>query len=380
MRAIFWIFLFHFLSLGAYILITEISTPVVLGIFLSLIFCVIPILFKSNSYQRYYESRAGMVSNTNSLIYLFFLSLPIIILIWERATYGFEISANPVMMRDQMLQRHRDGGGGGIYAIIGNFCHILAMFFLYKYSIFEKSSTLKTFFSICYVLLAAWIAGSRAMLLLVLILIWTQKNLNFPSLKQIMPLCLILLGSTYIFILRAERSDIDLTVYLFEIFDHLRVPYSDLGESILRSFIGPIVASIIYIIHSLQAVGDILVDTSTKGISFAPLAHFLSLFTDFSNRDYAYQGLFVTSFGMFYHDFGMIGVSIILFIKCSLMYFASRSSSKFFGPLLVTILVADSVMGIWTSIINIVFFIYILLGLILLALMKDIKLKWGSSK
>ena len=127
-------------------------------------------------------------------------------------------------------------------------------------------------------------------------------------------------------------------------------------------------------------MGDILIDTSTKGISFAPLAHFLSLFTDFSNRDYAYHGLFVTSFGMFYHDFGMIGVLIILFIKCSLMYFASRSSSKFFGPLLVTILVADSVMGIWTSIINIVFFIYILLGLILLTLMKDIKLKWGSSK
>ena len=376
MRAIIWISLFHLFAFVFYSAITEITISVSLAITLSYLFCVIPMLFGNNSLNRYVEAQSKLnINGTNLLVFTIFLAIPIVFLVYERMAYGFEISINPVAMRDQMIQRHNEGGGGGILAIIGNLSHIIAMFFFFKYLLLEKSKRSKSFIATIYILASAWIAGSRALILIILLLIWTKNSLKIPAFRNIIILSLFFLAGTYIFVLRADRSGIDVAVYLFQIIDHLRLSYDGFGAQLIRSPFGPLILSFAYIIHSMQSLSDIIASGQSDGISLAPLVHFLNLFGDLDNSDYAYQGLFLSSFGLFYHDFGIIGVIVILIIKCWLMFYASRSKDSFFSISIVLILTADSVMGIWTSIINIVFMAYVIIALALIAISKNIRFK-----
>jgi len=374
MKAIIWISFSHFFALMFYGVMSDISISVTLAILLSYLFCILPILFGTNALELYMGKKLKLFGDgTKLLIFALFLFIPTLILVYERLLYGFDITLNPVLMRDQMIARHRDGGGGGLFAIIGNLSHIPAMFFFLKYQLLEKEKLSKSIISTLYVLSIAWIAGSRATLLVILLLLWTKNNLKIPNYKTISTLFVLFIILTYVFVLRAERSNLDVTVYLFRIFDHLGVKYDDFGAQIIRSAFGPLFLSFAYILHSLQTLGDMLSSGYNKGFSLAPLVHFLNIFSDLDNSYYRYHGLFLTSFGLFYHDLGIVGVIFILIFKCLMMYYCSRAKNSFLAMSVVLILTADSVMGIWTSIINIVFVAYIIIALVCIALLRNIK-------
>jgi|GEM_PF-5338586 hypothetical protein len=374
MRAIIWIFFFHLIGLAYYVLITDITLAVALAIILSFAFCAVPMFFATDEFEIYVKKQSDLsIDGTSLKTFAFFLSLPLVILVYERTIYGFEITLNPVAMRDQMLQRHRDGGGGGILAIIGNLLNVSAMYFFLKYLLLEKTKTSKTLISGLYILGSAWIGGSRALLLVILLILWTKNNLKFPSLKSLLTLGVMFFVLTYVFVLRADRSDIEFSAYMYRIFDHLRISYDSVGATVISSIVGPVFLSIGYIIHSVESLGRILLADVNHGISLSPLIHFFNLFSELDNSKYGYHGLFITSFGLFYHDLGAIGVSIILVIKCLVMYYASRMKDSFLAMSIVLILTVDSVMGMWTSVINLLFVSYVILALVFVALFQRIR-------
>ena len=375
MRAIIVISIAHVFAFIFYVTMTDISIPVTLAIILSYLFCALPMVFSTNIFQLYVSKQDKLKKDgANIFIFAIFLFMPIVILVYERILYGFEITPNPVLMRDQMIMRHREGGGGGILAIVGNLSHVPAMFFLFKYLLLEKATASKSIISTLYIIASAWIAGSRALLILILLLLWVKNNLKAPRLVIIFSLLVVFVLFTYVFVLRAERSGMDITVYLYSMFDHLRFNYNDSGIEIINSALGPLALSFAYILHSIQSLADILISETNEGLSLAPLVHFLSIFTDMDNSGYQYQGLFLTSFGLVYHDFGITGIFVILSVKCFVMYHASRIKNSFVAIAIVFILTADSVMGIWTSIINIVFMAYILLALACIAVSNRVKI------
>lgn len=376
MKAVILISIFHLFAFIFYVVMTEITISVVLAIILSYLFCALPMLFSTNAIEVNISQQDKINENgTNLFTFAFFLALPIVILIYERVLYGFEITLNPVMMRDQMILRHREGGGGGIFAVLGNLSHIPAMYFFFKYLLLEKAKASKSIVSTLYITATIWMAGSRAFMMIILMMLWAKNNLKLPRFTVLLSLIILFILITYVFVLRADRSNVDVSLYVFRIFDHLRVNYDDLGEQIINSALGPIALSVAYILHSVQSLGDILSSGSNDGLSLAPLVHFLSIFTDLDNSSYGYQGLFLTSFGLFYHDLGILGVICILIVKCLIMFHASRARNSFFAMSIVLILTADSVMGIWTSIINIVFMVYIILALVCIAVTNRINVK-----
>jgi MFS superfamily sulfate permease-like transporter len=374
MRAIIWIFFFHLIGLAYYVLITDLSFAVTLAILLSFAFCVLPMFFATDEFEIYVKKQSDLcIDGTGLKTFAFFLLIPLVILVYERVKYGFEITLNPVVMRDQMLQRHRDGDGGGILAIIGNLLNASAMYFFFKYLLLEKTKTTKTLISGLYILGSAWIAGSRALLLLMLLILWTKNGLKFPSRKNLLILGVMFFALTYVFVLRADRSDIEFTAYMYRIFDHLRISYDYVGATVISSILGPVFLSIGYIVHSVESLGCILLAEVNRGISLSPLNHFYNIFSELDNSEYGYHGLFITSFGLFYHDLGALGASVILAIKCLVMYYASRMKDSFLAMSIVLILTVDSVMGLWTSVINLLFVSYIIIALVFIALFQRIR-------
>lgn len=324
---------------------------------LVMLFCIAPVLFSAKFSIEYKKK-----SKVSTVLLAIAVMLPMAILIYERSNYGFEITINPILMRDQMLERQDIGAAGSMISIVGNFLKIPAYVLIFDYILFKKNKNIIGNLFICsFFIFEFWISASRTLIILFIALFWglfSFRKINLGNVFFLSTMSLLMVG---VFLLRSIRSDIIIDFYVLNTLDHLQIEYSD---SFLASFgivEGLLILTFGYIFHSIQTFHNALFLVETPGISLGPYRHLMNIFS-YQTDSFVYPGLFLSEPGNIYYDTGYIGLFIIFILKVLVIAFASRSKN-FFAKYITLFLLINALVGILAPLYNILYFYLVFLAL-----------------
>jgi len=314
------------------------------------VFCVGPMLLFRN--VRFEFNRQSEVS---FLIFVVVILSPVILLLIDRVISGFTLDINPVLMRDQMLARHREGVGGTIFSVGGNLLTIPAYMLILDYFLFSNKDRVRGLLSVFFLVFMVWVAGSRAFILVVLGMAWMLSGFPKPRLKHYAFIGAIFIALSGVFILRAIRSEIPMEWYVVNVLDHLQVSYDFSLVWSLGDLLGVFVISFAYVFHSLETVAKTIELYETPGISIGPISHMLGKLTGYYNGHFEFPGLFMTEFGNVLYDFGWSGVVFLFGLKVFAIHWLSRCGLVI-GVLVAYFLLLNGVFGVLSPLYNLLFF------------------------
>lgn len=348
MRLFFFCIGIHTIGGMLVFLLVKPSVEIFFALTISALYTSIPLIF-----FKFHPQSTTTKAGSREILFWLAIAAPIAILLLDRIYSGFILDINPVAMRDQMHTRQMLGENSTNFSVLGNLLQLPAYYYIFSYFLHERRSIPKTIAATLFFAFVIWLAGSRAFLLVLLLVFWGFRGFPTPRLKQMLMLALVLLAFTAIFTLRAARSEIFLENYLFNITNHLRLPLDETGSRLIQSPLGPIFLSLAYMLHSIVILSEIIFGDANQGFAFAPLIHLFDKIFGMSNSGYQYEGLFTTSAGLVLHDLGWPFLVLAMLLKCIVFRYCSRHRTSNFLSAASTLLAVDSLMGIWTSFANI---------------------------
>lgn len=368
-RLLLTITLSHILAAVFIAMMSPVTPAMLLALTVSYVYSALPIFFLSVKISEL--SSFNHSHNLSLIVFLLVISLPPMILLLDRISYGFEISINPVLMRDQMLARQLTSYNDTL-AKLGNALQIPALMAIFHYAFFEKSTKVRSLLVLGYFAFFIWIAGSRAFLLGLVVLFWVFRGAQKPNRRDVLFLILFVFFFILIFLLRSERSDINMTSYIGIIFQHLQIPLSEIGTEIISSFWGIIALSIGYIFHSIYFLAEVMQTPFGPGSAFTPINAIISRFVSYASQPYVFDGYFITAAGIILYDFGWPGYVISIFLKSVVFLYSGKFKNSIFFKSFTLILLTDCVLGIWTSVMGILLIAVCCFSILLISIWKDI--------
>ena len=252
-------------------------------------------------------------------------------------TRGYDISINPVLMRDQLLNFQRTPLDT-ILGIISNLSFsmvLLSIMIVVKFR--NKVSPIGLILLFISTSVYLWASASRLSMLFIIIFMVVAANQKKIKLEELVFISAFIVISGFIFILRAERSNIS----LFELY-YMAIHWLQLDGEIKNS---PTQSGLeivyrlatVYVSHSFWILKSIVLDAQNN--TTESLGGIISLlkqiFIGTSTIKSKYAGLMHTEVGFFLNEFGAIAIPIVLLFKCFLASLRSKNIGIYYLKLTI---------------------------------------------